>query len=209
MMNNVKLAIISGSHRETSESGKLAEYIQKIIQSTAPFQTQFDSHILDLAKHKLPFFADESTPEEKQEFEQKWLPVSSDLNESDAFIIISPEWNGMVPSQLKNLFLLTNREFYHKPALIVTVSASMNGAYPVAELRMSSYKNSRLLYIPEHLIIRNIQDFNADPDHENFTEIRERMLNDLNILHLYASKLQGIGKEVLALEYTEKYPNGM
>lgn len=208
-MSKIKLSIISGSHRKTSESGKMASYIHKTITSQDPFKLQFEPQILDLANANLPFFNDDPTEEEKKEFQKKWHPVSKLLDESDAFIIVSPEWNGMVPAQLKNLFLLINREVYHKPALIVTVSAGPNGHYPVAELRMSSYKNSRLLYLPEHLIVRNIQDFNDAPNHENFTEVRERLINDLHILYLYASKLQGIGKEILKLPYTEKYPHGL
>jgi hypothetical protein len=39
--------------------------------------------------------------------------------------------------------------------LIIAVSGGAGGgAYPVAELRMSSYKNSRICYLPEHLIVR-------------------------------------------------------
>ena len=37
-----------------------------------------------------------------------------------------PEWGGMVPSQVKNIFLLaSNNEFAHKPGLIVTLSESL------------------------------------------------------------------------------------
>ncbi len=41
--------------------------------------------------------------------------------------------------------------------LIVAVSSGAGGAYPVAELRMSSYKNSRICYIPEQIIIRDVE----------------------------------------------------
>ena len=40
----------------------------------------------------------------------------------------------------------------HKPGLIVTVSAGLGGSYPVTELRISSHKNTRLCYIPDHVL---------------------------------------------------------
>ena len=64
----------------------------------------------------------------------------------------------MVPAGLKNFFLCFGRnELAHKPGLIVGVSSADGGVYPVAELRMSSYKNSRICYIPEQLIVRNVE----------------------------------------------------
>ena len=49
--------------------------------------------------------------------------------------VVSPEWNGMVPSMLTNFFLLcSNNELAHKPGLLVGVSSGTGGSYPVAEL---------------------------------------------------------------------------
>ena len=102
---------------------------------------------------------------------QRLAPIKQQLTESDAFIIISPEWHGQVPAGLKNFFLMFNRfELGHKPALIVTVSSADGGAYPVAELRMSSYKNNRLCYIPEQLVLRNIEKILNEKADENTDE---------------------------------------
>jgi len=55
----------------------------------------------------------------------------------------------MAPAGLKNFFLYAgNTALAHKPAYLVGISASRGGSYPIAELRMSSYKNSYLCYIP-------------------------------------------------------------
>ena len=51
--------------------------------------------------------------------------------------------------RLLNIFLLCgNGEFSHKPGLIVSVSSGNGGAYPIAELRSSSYKNTHIMWIP-------------------------------------------------------------
>ena len=74
----------------------------------------------------------------------------------------------MAPPCLKNLFLMCNRnELAHKPALLVGISAGAGGSYPISELRASSYKNTRIIYIPDHLVIRHVGDALRDPIPEN------------------------------------------
>ncbi len=110
---------------------------------------------------------------------------------------IAPEWHGQVPSGLKNFFLMWGKgELAHKPALIVTVSSADGGAYPVAELRMSSYKNNRICYIPEQVIVRNVEgvlneneaDNNADADQY----FRSRFGYALGVLKEYAVALRQV-----------------
>ena len=91
--------------------------------------------------------------------------ISIKLNEADGFVFVVPEWGGMVPSQVKNIFLLaSNNEFAHKPGLIVTLSESLGGSYPVVELRSFSYKNTKICWIPDHVIIRKVKEFDPDKD---------------------------------------------
>ena len=48
-------------------------------------------------------------------------------------------------------------ELSHKPALPCAISAGEGGAYVISELRMSSYKNNRLCWLPEQLIARQVK----------------------------------------------------
>lgn len=207
-MNKKNLVIISGSHRKDSESGKVVKFIEQTIKDDANLNQKFHPTTIDLAYEDLPFYEDRSTSTDTR-FETVWDPCAVKLAAADAFIIVSPEWNGMVPAKLKNIFLLANKEFYYKPALIVAVSASLGGHYVAAELRMSSYKNSRICYLPDHLIIRHVADFNQNPYDAKFTEIRERLENYLNTLSLYTNALKDISQLVLNAETTKKYPHGM
>jgi hypothetical protein len=62
----------------------------------------------------------------------------------------------MATPAIKNFFLLASKgELAHKPALLVAISSSRGGAFPIAELRASSLKNTGIVYLPEHLILRN------------------------------------------------------
>ena len=156
----MKITIISGSHRQNSQSTK----ISKVINSALELLPQCDEqYLFDLANVPMPLW-DEGIWNGENKWKTLLGPISEQLASSDAFVIISPEWHGMVPAGLKNFFLMWSKgELSHKPALIVTVSNADGGSYPVAELRMSSYKNNRICFLPEHLIIRNVESvFNAD-----------------------------------------------
>ena len=99
---------------------------------------------------------------------ETWSSISENLINSDGFILVVPEYGGMATPAAKNIFLLCgNGEFAHKPGLIVSLSSGNGGAYPIAELRSSSYKNTHLMWIPENIIIRNVEEFNSGAHGKN------------------------------------------
>jgi NAD(P)H-dependent FMN reductase len=158
----MKIGIICGSHRPESQSGKVARYIEKALLAKGLCD---ETWLYDLGGNPLPLW-DEGIWEGDEQWQNTLAPLSAELKSCDGFVVVSPEWHGMAPAGLKNFFLMwtAGGELAHKPALIVTVSTADGGSYPVAELRMSSYKNSRICYLPEHLIIRYVDTiFNDDP----------------------------------------------
>lgn len=204
----MKISIISGSHRNPSQSGKVARHLETTLAS------EFDDiepWVYSLADNPLPLW-DQTLWEDNEEWNQRLAPIKQQLSESDGFIIISPEWHGQVPAGLKNFFLMFNRfELGHKPALIVTVSSVDGGAYPVAELRMSSYKNNRLCYIPEQLVLRNIESILNEKAEDNNEDadsyFRERISWSLGILRGYAVALKAM-RETTEI-HNDKFGNGM
>jgi NAD(P)H-dependent FMN reductase len=136
----MKLTVICGSHRKQAQSLKVAKFIQRTLNDGICEETA----LVSLADNPLPLW-DTGVWEDDPKWPPLLDPIRADLASSDGFVVVSPEWHGQVPSGLKNFFLLFGKnELGHKLAMIVTVSAGNGGAYPVAELRMSSYKNSRL-----------------------------------------------------------------
>lgn len=202
----MKISIISGSHRNNSQSIKVAKHIQSVLNADG-----VETDILDLANNPLPLW-DESVWEGDQKWVDLMTPIKGQLSSSDAFVVIAPEYHGQVPSGLKNLFLLISKnEVGHKPALITAVSSGDGGSYPIAELRMSSYKNNRLCYIPEHLILRNVESILNDDESLNNessnTYFKERIEWSLGLLKQYAVALKLV-RDSGAAE-TDKFNNGM
>jgi len=203
----MKIAIISGSHREEAQSLKVAKLIKQYLDDGIADETW----LFSLSGNPLPLW-DQGIWDGDPEWKERLTPLREQLKSCDGFVVISPEWHGQVPAGLKNFFLIFGKnELGHKPALIVTVSSGDGGAYPVAELRMSSYKNSRIVYIPEHVIVRKVEkvlnDNPADNDERSDSYYRERLQWALGILKEYAVALKQVRES--GVTATEKFKNGM
>jgi len=204
----MNITIISGSHRKVSQSIKIAKAIKSALK---PLKECNEANIFDLANNPLPLW-NEDLRKVGNPSNSLLESVSKKLDYSDAFIIISPEWHGMVPAGLKNFFLMWGKgELAHKPALIVTVSSGDGGSYPVAELRMSSYKNNRICFLPEHLIIRNVESVFNDNEIDNNSSSQEYFENRLDYclkqLLTYAKAFKQIRKsDAVSIK---KYGSGM
>jgi len=204
----MKITIISGSHRNKSQSLKVANYIKQTLQNEKLCD---ESWLFSLSGNPLPLW-DEGIWEGDEAWQNLLGPISAELDSSDGFIVIAPEWHGQVPAGLKNFFLLWGKgELAHKPALIVTVSSADGGAYPVAELRMSSYKNNRICYIPEQVIVRNVESvLNDNPEDNNQDAdayFRGRFSYALKQLTEYAIALKQVRKT--GATDLSVYKNGM
>jgi NAD(P)H-dependent FMN reductase len=204
----MKLGIISGSHRNPSQSMKVARFIER---------TLIDQGLADevwtysLADNPLPLW-DQGIWDAEERWETLLNPIRAQLQSCDGLVVISPEWHGQVPAGLKNFFLMcSKKDVGNKPALIVAVSSADGGAYPVAELRMSSYKNNRLCYIPEQVIVRNVESvLNDDPADNNESAdsyFRERIAWALSVLKEYAVALGAVRASGVA--DNDKFKNGM
>lgn len=200
----MKFIVVSGSHRQNSQSDRVANYIATQLRAA-----HGDAHVISLANNPLPLW-DEGVWNNDPKWKEVWGPISQELRSADALVVVSPEWSGMVPPGLKNFFLLcSTADVGHKPALIVSISSGVGGSYPVTELRTSSYKNTRIVYIPEHVIIRNVEEVlhgeTATAERDEST--RSRLGYALRVLKEYSSALKGV-RESGVIDH-KNFPFGM
>lgn len=203
----MKISIISGSHRKDGQSLKVAKYIQsRLLELTICDEV----YLLSLSENPIPLW-EEKIWQGDDKWKARLKPISKELTESDALVVIAPEYHGMVPAGLKNFFLCFGKnELAHKPGMIVAVSSADGGAYPVAELRMSSYKNSRICYMPEQVIVRNVEKVLNDKKGDEGSAdayFRARIDWTLKQLQQYAIALKSV-RASGAVEFSE-YGNGM
>ena len=197
----MNISIISASHRKNSQSNRIALILEKLLQEKFKNIKIFN---FDLFRLNLPMWSEEEIEENRKLFFNEF---SSKLLKSDGFIFVIPEYGGMATPISKNFFLHCNKgELSHKPALIVSISSGNGGSYPISELRSSSYKNRHILWIPENIIIRNVEHF--DPgNHGNLIPewLDKRIDYVLNLFIEYSKCLQPVSK----LINRKDFGNGM
>ena len=205
----MKITIIVGSHQVESQSHKVGKYIEAQLNSHDAVN---EVAMIDLGGNPIPMW-DNTYWQQDSDLKKEMKPYMDELSSSDAFVIIAPEWGGMVPGGLKNFMLYWGQnETGHKPVTLVGVSASINGAYPISELRSSGYKNSKIVYTPEHLIVRNANSMLNDHDPnggESFDkELRERTSHALDCLVAYGKAFKTMRDNTPEL-MRDKYPFGV
>ena len=188
----MKISIISASHRTNSQSKKISDFLKKDLLNLDPYTEIFS---LDLGETLLPLWSSDKK-DGKGIWGETWSSISKNLDSSDGFILVVPEYGGMAAPAAKNIFLLCgNGEFAHKPGLIVSVSSGNGGSYPIAELRSSSYKNTHIMWIPENIIIRNVEEFNPGQHGNNIPEWLDKRIDYvLKLLIAYADNMKPLRK---------------
>lgn len=201
----MKYLIVCGSDRTDSNSMKISELLQKDFFSSL----QDESKILDFKKNPLEMWSEDMWDSESEQ-KKKWAFFEDLAKEADGIVVVAPEWEGQLSPMLKNFMMHLNFSCVaHKPALIVSVSAGMGGTYPIAELRAFSAKNSGLLYIPDHIIVRNVKSF-LNPTKEEVVsqqELKKRIEHSTNVLKLYAKHMKNMRDEA-DFDFSN-YPYGM
>jgi NAD(P)H-dependent FMN reductase len=195
----MNLLVVTGSHRIQSESKRIADLlIEKY------FSEKFDNvYFHELSKMNIPFW-NEGVWSKSEEW-NFLKDIQLQQADTDAILFIVPEWGGMVPPMLKN-YLLLSRGLHvgNKPALIISISSSEGGSHPVNELRISGYKNTKICFLPDHVIIRDCESFLKD-DFKN-EELLDRIDFCSGLLLAYAEGLKEVRNKKLDFE---KYKYGM
>lgn len=116
----MKIEIISGSPRINSATRRVAIYLKNWMEQNSDHEIGLVSlHEWDLPPVQSVFISVDKTPEE-------FKPLSKRMFEADAFILVSPEYNGSYSPAMKNLLDHFPKQ-HHKPFGIVTASPGAMG----------------------------------------------------------------------------------
>lgn len=195
----MKICVISGSTRQKSASLNVSRYIKSQLDG---LNSEVEVEVFNLAEHDLPMW-DEST--DLTQFED----IKVKLEQADSFVFVVPEWHGMAPPAVKNLFFLFGSVFRHKPAYLVGVSAGTGGRYPIPEMRSSTYKNSFINYLPINAIVDRVNKVISEQgEYIAETEfVRNRIDEGVKVLLEYTKAFSLIRESEIVLE--KRFPNGV
>lgn len=121
----MKITIISGSPRGNSLTYRVAAHLKSEVQK----RVECEVNIIDLRETEMPqlqkvFTSVEATPDEYKE-------VARIMFDTDAFILVTPEYNGSYSAPMKNLLDHFPKQ-HHKVFGIVTASTGMLGGVRAA-----------------------------------------------------------------------------
>ena len=126
----MRIEIISGSPRPNSVTHRVALHLQRLLQKN----TEHEVGIVNLKDWNLPalrsiFISVEQTPDE-------FRPLAERMFAAEAFILVTPEYNGSYSPAMKNLIDHFPKQ-HHKPFGIVTASpGSLGGIRASQQLQL-------------------------------------------------------------------------
>ncbi|MFN2458640.1 MAG: NADPH-dependent FMN reductase [Chitinophagaceae bacterium] len=145
----MRIVIISGSPRQNSITRRVAVYLHEYLLQ----HSEYEIDLLDLRRHNLPpiqsvFCSIDKTP-------QEYKSVAEKMFEADAFILVSPEYNGSYSPAMKNLLDHFPKQM-HKPFGIVTASPGAMGGIRASQ-QMQLLVNALFgIASPQMLIVPNV-----------------------------------------------------
>lgn len=95
----MKITIISGSPRQQSVTVRVAKYLLKY------FSEKYSAHqfqFVNLQEHQIPFI--QKVWSTLNDVPEEFKPVAEKIYSADAFVLVTPEYNGSMSSALRNLF---------------------------------------------------------------------------------------------------------
>ncbi|OHA25030.1 MAG: hypothetical protein A3D52_00615 [Candidatus Taylorbacteria bacterium RIFCSPHIGHO2_02_FULL_44_36] len=137
MTNNISLHIkvIAGSTRQGRFSDKAAAWIAEEIEK----QKGVTVEVLDLRDYAMPFFNEPMSPSFKQEpyKNEAVARFTKKIEEGDAFVMVTPEYNHGTSGVLKNALDWVYPEWNNKPVAFVSYGG-VGGARAVEQLRLNA-----------------------------------------------------------------------
>lgn len=135
----VRVAVISGSASPNRTGAPIVEWIAEKLRDRDGIEVD----VVDLQELALPFFDEPNLPRLQQYVHQHTKDWSARVAAADAFIFVTPEYNGSFPALLKNALDFLHKEWHYKPAGVVTygggISAGLRGAQALRQILAALY----------------------------------------------------------------------
>ena len=169
----MRIAIISGSARPERQSHQVALEVKRRLDKLS-----VENWLWDLKESNLPLldytFASHPSPSDTLK------DLKSKLDETDVFLIVSPEHNGSYPGSLKNSMDYFFKEYAGKTFGVISVSTGALGGIGAVRNLHQYALNIQGIVFPKFLITPQVQNVftNGDLTDESYAKRMDRFLQD-------------------------------
>ncbi len=152
----MKLAIIVGTTREGRKSLRQAKWVL----NTANAMEAVEAELVDLKDYPMPFFDEPISPRynPQRQIDPKAVPWLKKLEEFDAYVFVTAEYNHSIPGVLKNALDYVTWELLRKPAAIVSHGSAGGARAQVALKVILSESKAVPIPIPSPLAMVGMSD---------------------------------------------------
>ncbi len=172
-----KIAIISGSARLGRQTPKAVNYLAKVLETK---ENVSEVEILDVLDYNFPIMEERrgrnpNPPDRLEEF-------GDILDQSDALVFASPEYNGSFPGVLKNTLDYFYKEYSKKPIGVVMVSGGARGGINASHDLQKYILGLGAFPMPYKLLVANVGkafDEKGNPIEENMYNSFQKFANEL------------------------------
>lgn len=184
-----KLKVILGSTRNARHGDKVGKLIMSLLKENK----SFDAELIDLRDWNLPFFNEvASLPylagQYSDEIIKNW---TTKIEEADAYVIITPEYNHGYPAVLKNALDYAYAEWKRKPVGFVGYSASQIGGARAVEQLRQVVAELHMADIRDAIYITNVfQAFTEQGDYINLDGLKPTFDNFISELTWWSETLK-------------------
>ena len=95
----MKITIVSGSPRKESVTVRVAKHLLETFKEKYP---QYEFQLVSLQDYQIPFV--EKVWSTINDVPLEFKPAAEKIYNADAFVLVTPEYNGSMSSALRNLF---------------------------------------------------------------------------------------------------------
>ena len=145
----------------STRPGRVGRSVADWFTARAAEYDVFESHLVDLRELALPFYDEPHPPALRQYTKSHTVEWSRIVDASDAFVFVTPEYNGGFPAPLKNAWDYLVVEWQHKPAAFVSYGGVSAGTRAV-QMAKQVVANLRMLPIGPTVSIPFVNEVVAD-----------------------------------------------
>jgi NAD(P)H-dependent FMN reductase len=127
MNQPIKVGLIYGSARQGRLCDTVARWTEKELGSSANFTVE----VIDSAAHIRATNGDDTEANKAAGYRS----LRAQLDDADAFVVVTPEYNHGYPAALKELIDSAGEEWYAKPVAFVSYGGVSGGLRAVEQLR--------------------------------------------------------------------------